>query len=140
MDDRWRGTGAALPIRPDCNHLLGVGNPSTSNSRMTDIDPGTEKELLSMYEKLETLIVKTTNDLAGKYTPEERVRKVEEAKALRRQVIEKLGYQPKTEIDQEVDVLRQMISNGESVYPEIHIGPRGGRYRINRNGHKSYDV
>ena len=52
---------------------------------------------------------------------------------------ERLGrepFNPLVAIDRSLEYHREKGQFQE----EIHVGPRGGRYRINSNGRKSYDV
>lgn len=112
-----------------------------------------EKKLLEMYDRLEALHTNIQVNLCGRYgSPTEQARRLEEVKELRQQVINKLGYKPKSTLDKEIEAMKRgedleetyrnqkPYRNHWSGYDPVFTGPRGGRYRINNNGRKSYDV
>ena len=120
---------------------------------MADSAPDfTEQQLLAMYDRIDAKITNIEVNLSGRYGgPIDQARRLEEAKRLRAEVIARLGYQPKSDLDNEVEKLKVKIKSSEPVSDDFSIdlpysgdpifrGPRGGRYRINSNGRKSYDV
>lgn len=120
---------------------------------MADSAPDfTEQQLLAMYERIDAKVTQITNNLGNQYGgPIEQASRLEEAKRLRAEVISRLGYQPKSAIDKEMEDLKGKIDSGEPIRDDfstglgyvgdpIYRGPRGGRYRINSKGRKSYDV
>ena len=114
------------------------------------LSPKREKELLDIYDRIDEKIAKFKNNLGGKYGgPIEQARRLKEAEDIRAEVIAKLGYQPKSSLDKEIEAMKNGENTYEPVFPEgsvwsgydpTYTGPRGGRYRINKNGRKSYDV
>ena len=122
---------------------------------MADSAPDfTEQQLLAMYDRIDAKITNIENNLLGQYGgPVEQASRLEEAKRLRDEVISRLGYQPKSALDKEMEDLKGKIDNGEPIRDDFSTGlglryvgdptfrgPRGGRYRINSKGRKSYDV
>ena len=122
---------------------------------MADSAPDfTEQQLLAMYERIDAKITQIKNNLGNQYGgPIEQESRLEEAKRLRAEVISRLGYQPKTAVDEEMEDLKGKIDRGEPIRDDFSTGlglryvgdptprgPRGGRYRINSKGRKSYDV
>ena len=112
----------------------------------------TEQQLLAMYDRIDVKITHIEVNLGNKYGgPIEQASRLEEAKRLRAEVIVRLGYQPKSTLDKDLEDLKAKIDSGEPIRDDFSIGlgavgdpifkgPRGGRYRINNNGRKSYDV
>ncbi|WP_415411090.1 hypothetical protein ACLM45_05820 [Synechococcus sp. A10-1-5-9] len=106
-----------------------------------------EQKLLEMYVRLDALHTNIEVNLSGRYgSPTEQARRLDEVKELRQQVIDKLGYTPKSTLDKEIEAmkrgedLQEPYRNYWSGHDPVFTGPRGGRYRINSNGRKSYDV
>ena len=112
----------------------------------------TEQQLLEMYDRIDALITNIEVNLLGRYGgPTDQARRLREAKKLRAEVIARLGYQPKSTLDKDLEDLKGKINSGEPIHDDFSVdlphlsdpifrGPRGGRYRINSNGRKSYDV
>ena len=103
-----------------------------------------EQQLLAMYDRIDVKITQIENNLGNRYGgPIEQASRLEEAKRLRAEVISRLGYQPKSALDKDLEDLKAKVG---SVNPDdyssdqIYVGPRGGLYRYNSNGRKSYDV
>ena len=120
---------------------------------MADSAPDfTEQQLLAMYDRIDAKITNIENNLLGQYGgPVEQASRLEEAKRLRDEVISRLGYQPKSALDKEMEDLKGKIDSGEPIRDDfstglgyvgdpIFRGLRGGRYRITSGGRKSYDV
>ena len=106
-----------------------------------------EQELLAVYDRLDALFTNISVNLSGKFGgPSDQRRRLIEVRTLRAEVIKQLGYQPQSTLDKEIEAMK----NGEDLSaPPLHLpscgdpiftGPRGGRYRYNSNGRKSYDV
>ena len=121
------------------------------NQSMTYQTPGKrEKDLLAIYDRLDEKIALIKTNPLGKYGgPIDQARRLKEAEDLRAEVIAELGYQPKSTLDKEIEAMRNGENIHEPAFPEgsvwsgydpTYTGPRGGRYRINKNGRKSYDV
>ena len=114
----------------------------------------TEQQLLAMYDRIDVKITHIEVNLGNKYGgPIEQASRLEEAKRLRAEVIVRLGYQPKSTLDKDLEDLKAKIDSGEPIRDDFSTGlglryvgdttfrgPRGGRYRINSKGRKSYDV
>ena len=114
---------------------------------MAENAPGpNEQELLAIYDRLDALVTNIEVNLMGKYGgPIDQARRLQEAKNLRAEVISKMGYQPKSSLDNEIEELKGKIGDGRAddydySGDQIFIGSRGGLYRYNSNGRKSYDV
>lgn len=118
---------------------------------MTDSAPGlSEQKLLAMHAK--ACEIMRSLEYGLEQGSEDNFYHQWEAKKILKEIENKLGYKPQTVIDEDMEALKQKIKSGQSTIndfsdlsdydpnqkDQIYIGPRGGLYRINRNGNKTY--
>ncbi len=104
---------------------------------MADAPNKTEQALLAMYDRLDEKIAKNKNNLDGRYGgPIDQARRLKKAEDLRAEVIAKLGYQPESALDKEIEAMKNGENTYEPVFPEgsvwsgydpTYTGPSGGR-------------
>ena len=92
---------------------------------MADSAPDfTEQQLLAMYDRIDAKITNIENNLLGQYGgPVEQASRIEEAKRLRDEVISRLGYQPKSALDKEMEDLKGKIDRGEPIRDDMTSPP-----------------
>ena len=110
----------------------------------SEVTPDKEKEWVATYERIEVKITLLKTKLYGiSGDPAADIeRRIKEAEEIREKIVSRLGYTPKTFIDNDLEELKQNMEDGMSALAHLPddawVGPNGGIYRRNSNGGKTY--
>ena len=136
--------GTTFDTADECKQYEAGLRKSEERGWPNELVPDKENEWVETFERLEIIINKLTNQLWGiSGQPAADIeRRLKEAKEIREAIVGKLGYTPRTSIDDDLEDLRQSMNDGTSALSHLPndawVGPRGGIYRRNKSGGKSY--
>ena len=136
--------GTTFETAEECKLYEKELSKSADRGWPTEVTPDKEKEWVATYEQIEIKITMLKSKLykANGYLDGDIERRIKEAEEIREKIVGRLGYTPKTFIDDDLEELKQSMEDGTSSLAHLPddawIGPKGGIYRRNSNGGKTY--
>tara|TARA_B100001063_G_C16438240_1_gene392241 strand:+ start:182 stop:622 length:441 start_codon:yes stop_codon:yes gene_type:complete len=136
--------GTTFDTADECNLYEKELSKTAARGWPSEVTPDKEKEWVATYERIESKITilksklyRVSSDLVGDIE-----RRIKEAEEIREKIVGRLGYTPKTLIDDDLEELKQSIEDGTSSLSHLPddawIGPKGGIYRRNSKGGRTY--